>query len=184
MDHNRQIGFSIIELIMVMLIIAIIAKTSGYIFSALIQNSVYIPSQLNMNMVASQAMDIMIEGDENAKGLRFSKQITNISSNQVTFNNQDSQVIVYRLDTPTHKFYRSISGGAESLIPYFVKTGIDIYGKSNVLFTYYDTSEVITAVPANVRRIKISIIAQTGSGSFDKWEGYSELSSSIAVKRF
>ena len=189
MDRKRQKGFTLIELIMTMTILLIISVAGVYFFYNLIQHTIYIPNQLNMNMVASRAMDIMIEGDENAKGLRFSKQITDISANQISFNSQDDTLglIVYRLDTPTHKLYRSVgnvNGGAESLIPYFVTAGIDIYGKTNVLFTFYDVNNALTAVPDNVRRIDISIIAQNGSGSFSNWEGYSELNSSIAVKKF
>jgi len=63
---------------------------------------------------------------------------------------------------------------------YYLSTGITATGS----FTYYDASEVITATPANVRRIEIVLTAQTGTGSYNNWEGQSIQRSSIAVKKY
>ena len=177
-------GFTLIEMVMVMLIITILSVSGAYLMRYLIQNSVFIPNQLNMDMAASDALDIMIEGDQQAKGLRFSRAVTNIQDYQVTFVNQNSQSVRYRLDTGTSKLYRSVNGGAETFIPYYVKSGINITGKSNKLFTYYDASEIVTVNPANVRWITMTVIARTGTGSYANWEGQSEKTSSVAVKKF
>lgn len=184
MVYKPRKGFTLIELIMVILIIAVISVAGSSILVYVIQNAVFIPNQLNMDMIGQEALDIMIEGDGNAKGLRFSRAITAIAVNQVDFVNQDSQAIRYRLDTGTNKLYRSIAGGGEALIPYYVVSGINITGESGALFTYYDASNVVTATPANVRRIAMTLIAKTGSGSFANWQGQSEQSSSIAVSKF
>jgi prepilin-type N-terminal cleavage/methylation domain-containing protein len=180
----QKVGFTLIELIMVIAIIGILSVSGAYLMVYLVQNSVFIPNKLNMDMVASRALEIMIEGDNNAKGLRFSKSITSIQDNQVIFNNQDSQSICFRLDSGMSKLYRSISGGSETLIPYYVTSGINITGKSNKLFTYYDGSDTETSSAALVRRIKIVLIAKTGSGSYTDWEGQSEQGSSIKVSKY
>lgn len=184
MGYNMQRGFTLIELVMVIAIIGVLSVTGVFLMLYLVQNSVFIPNKLNMDMLASDALDIMIEGDASAKGLRFSMSITVVEDNQVTFKNQDSQIIRYRLDINTSRLYRSISGGPEALLPYYLTSGISIAGKNNVLFTYYDATDTPTTNPADVRRIKVTLIARTGSGSFADWQGQSEQSSSVAVSKF
>lgn len=185
MEYKRHNGFTLIELIMVIVIIAIISGGGAYIMSYLIQSAVFIPNKLNMDMLASDALNIMIEGDVQAKGLRFSQSVTDIQPFQITFNNQDNQIINFQLDTLSDKLYRSIDGNPAALIPYYIPpSGINLTGKNGQLFLYYDGNDAITANPVDVRRIAISLIAMTGSGDFNQWQGKSELSSAIAVKRF
>lgn len=184
MGYNIKRGFTLIELIMVLAIIMILSVAGSFLMLYFVQNSVFIPNKLNMDMLASDALDIMIEGDGSAKGLRFSRSITTIQDNQVTFKNQDSQNISYRLDTIANTLYRSISGGPEVATPYYLTTGISIAGINNKLFTYYDTTDVQTSNPVNVRRIEINLMAKTGTGSYADWEGQSNQGSSISVKKF
>ena len=175
-------GFTFIELIMVIVIIAVFSVGGAHFVAYLVQNSVFIPNQLNMNMLVAHALDSMIEGDGQAKGLRFSRVITEALTNKVTFINQSNQTMSYRLTATVLE--RSINGGAWQLMPYYQVAGISVTGKSNQLFTYYDAAQALTTNPANVRRIKTVLIAKTGSGSFEEWQGQSEQSSSIAVKKF
>ena len=165
--RNSRKGFTLIELLMVTVIIALLAIPGAYLMLNFIKNSVYIPSQLNMDMLAADAFNIMIEGDGQAKGLRFSRVISNIQDYQVTFINQNNQTVRYRLDTTIDPspLYRSINGGTETLVPYYLPlAGVDLSGKNNKLFTYYDGNEVVTNNPANVRWITMTLIAKTGSG--------------------
>ena len=189
---KNKAGFSLIEMIMVMTIIGILAGGSGYLMVGLIQNSVFIPNQLNMDMLACDALDIMMEGDPLAQGLRFSRQITNIQDNQVTFiykdNNQNNVTVIYRWDSALKRLFRSING-VEKAIPYYIiVSGITVTPKTSKLFTYYDASDLVinplSGNPANVRRIEVTLIARTGTGSYTSWEGQSEQTSSIAVKKF
>ena len=184
MDCKQRNAFTLIELIMVIAIIGVLSVSGAWLMVYFVRNSAYIPNQLNTDMAASDALKIMIEGDSQAKGLRFSRLISAIpSNNQITFTNQDGQSISYRLDTGTNSLYRSISGGAEAQIPYYA-TGVSITGKSGTLFTYYDVNEAVTAVAANVRRIAIDLIVKTGSGSYNDWQGQSGQGSSIAVDKY
>lgn len=182
---RKKRAFTLIELIMVIMIIGVLSVSGAWLMVYFVRNSVYIPNQLNTDMLASDALKIMIEGDSSAKGLRFSRAITAIPSNyQMTFTNQDTQSISYRMDTGTNKLYRSINGALEAQIPYYAVSGVSITGKSGALFTCYDANEAVTAVAANVRRIAINLITSTGSGSFDDWQGQSGQGSAIAVKKF
>lgn len=184
MGYNMRKGFTLIELIMVIVIIGILAGSGAYLMMYLVQNSVFIPNQLNMDMAAAQALDIMSEGDSGAKGLRFSRAITSVANNQVVFVNQDSQNISYRLDAGTKKLYRSIAAGPEAPIPYYVVTGVNITAPGNQTFTYYDASEAVTAVAVNVRRIKMALIATSGTGAYADWQGQSQQNSSIQVNKY
>lgn len=184
MEYKKKAGFTLIELIMVIAIIGILSISGAYLMVNLVRNAVFIPNQLNMDMLAYDSLEIMIEGDSLAKGLRYSKYISAAADNQLTFADQSGRNISYKIDTGTNKLYRSIAGGAWVLIPYYLKSGINITGKSSKLFTYYDSSNNTTSTPSSVRRIKVALIAETGTGSYSDWEGSSEQCSSIAVKRF
>ena len=169
---------------MVMAIIGILAGCGSYLMFNLIRNAVFIPNKLNTDMLAQDALDIMIEGDAQAKGLRFSRSVASIQPYNLTFNNQENQTIRYRLDTVTVKLYRSINNNPDRLIPYYLRTGINITGLNNTLFRYYDAAEIETLNPNNVRRIKINLVAKTGTGSYADWQGQSEQLSSIALKKY
>jgi prepilin-type N-terminal cleavage/methylation domain-containing protein len=178
-------GFTLIELVMTIAIIGVLAGAGSWLMLNTVRNSVFIPNQMNMDKLVNDALNIMIDGDNQAKGLRFSRQITGTSVNQVDFVNQDSQSIRYRLDTAGNKLYRKIGAAAETALPYYSSAaGITMNGKSNTLFTYYDSAGAVTSVAANVRRIRMILIAKTGTGLYNDWEGQSELASSVAVKKF
>lgn len=185
--RNSHRGFTLIELMMVALIVGLLALPGGYLMLYMIKNSTFIPSKLNMDMLTSDALNIMIEGDAQAKGLRFSRLISNIQDYEVTFLNQNNQTIRYRLETTLipRLLYRSINGGAETLIPYYAPAaGVTMSGKSNKLFTYYDAAETVTTNPANVRWITLTLISQEGSGSYANWQGQSDQTSAVAVNRY
>lgn len=180
-------SFTLIELVMVIAIITILSVSGAWLMSGFIQNSVFMPNQINMDMLASDAIGIMVDGDNQAKGLRFSRQITNAQPYQVNFIDQDAKTVYYRLDTGSvpNKLYRSINAGAEASIPYYASgSGIAINGIGGKLFTYYDANESITTNATNVRRIEIGLITKTGTGSYTDWEGQSQQNSSVTVDKF
>ncbi|MDD5560674.1 MAG: type II secretion system protein [Candidatus Omnitrophica bacterium] len=177
-------GFTFIELIMVMAIIGILAGSGAWIMAYTVKNSVFIPNQLGMDKLATDALNIMTEGDNQAKGLRFSRAITALGAYRVDFIDGDGKTVYFRLDTGTNKLYRSINGAAEQTIPaYSSAAGLNLSGKSGALFTFYDSTGAITATAANVRRIRIILIAKSGTGLYNDWQGQSEQASSVAVKK-
>ncbi len=189
-------GLSLIELIMVIAIIAVLAGSSSWIMAYTVKNSVFIPNQLNMDKLANDALDIMVEGNvvrskvsdtiiSGSNGLRFARVISAISANQLTFINQQGITVIYRWDTGTNQLYRTVGLVPEAIIPAYISSlpGATISGKSGVMFTYYDSADVVTATPANVRRIRMILIAKSGTGLYNDWEGQSEQATAIAVKR-
>ena len=170
---------------MVIAIIGVLSGAGAWIMGYTVKNSVFIPNQLNMDKLANDALDIMIEGDGQAKGLRFARVISAIAVNQVTFVNQDSVTIIYRWDTGLNKLYRKIGAAAETVIPAYLSnlSGVTLSGKSGTLFTYYGANEAITATAVNVRRIRMILIAKSGTGLYNDWEGQSEQASSVSIDR-
>ena len=178
-------GFTLIELIMVIAIIGVLAGAGAWIMVYTVKNSVFIPNQLGMDKLATDALNIMAEGDTQAKGLRFSRAITAVNANRVDFIDGDGKTVYFRLDAGTNKLYRSINGSPEQSIPgYSSAAGLSLSGKSGSLFTYYDENGTLTAIAANVRRVRMILIAKSGTGLYNDWQGISEQASSVAVKKF
>ncbi|MEI6831810.1 MAG: type II secretion system protein [Candidatus Omnitrophota bacterium] len=193
-------AFTLIELIMVIAIISILAGSGAWLMSNTVKNSVFIPNQLNMDKLANDALNIIIEGDSQAHGLRFSRAISSTplpTATDLTFINQDIVSIRYRINS--NQLKRTIAATPEAVIPGYAANsllenitlngnGTD-YG-AGTLFTYYNASNIQMALPltvataANVRRIQINLIAKSGSGLYNDWQGSSEQATSIAVDRF
>ena len=169
---------------MTMAIIGVLATTAAWIMVSSVRNGVFLPNQLNMDKLADDALGTMIDGDGQAWGLRFCRNITNANATRLDFKNQDNVPVYYRFDNATNKLYRSINGGAEQFLPPYVPAaGVTFSGVSGAVFTYYDAGENPTNTPANVRRVKIALTVKSGTGLFADWQGQSEQASSVAVDR-
>ena len=178
-------GFTLIELVMVILLTGILSMAGYHIFTFAIRNTFFIPNQAQADLAAASAMETMIEGDSpTVHGLRFSKSVTAIAANQVDVTDQEDVALRFRLDTGTGRLYRKIGAAAETMIPYFMPPEVKFSGSGGALFIYRDASEAVTADPANVRRIEIDLIAQQGAGSADNFQGRSRQRSSVQVNRF
>ncbi|MFA5260845.1 MAG: type II secretion system protein [Candidatus Omnitrophota bacterium] len=184
MEYNRVNGFTLIELIMVIVIVGILSVPAAYIMVHFVQNTVYLPSQMNTDMILERIEEVLIEGDATAKGLRFSRAMSSIADNDLTFINQDGDTVRYRLDTGNGRVYRSIDGGTEYLVPYYLPSGVTAGGLSGALFTYYDSAETVTTAAADVRWITVGLTVQDGAGQVEQWEGRSEGTSAVYVPRF
>ncbi|MDI6759005.1 MAG: prepilin-type N-terminal cleavage/methylation domain-containing protein, partial [Candidatus Omnitrophota bacterium] len=180
-------GFTLIELVITILLVGILVLAGSQIVISTIQSLVFVSNKARADSVASDIIDSMIKGVGLTKGLRFSRNITAIYDNsRIIFTNQDNQNIEYRLtDENNIKWY--INSSFQGYLPYYATqtSGINLAGKNNKLFTYYNASgSEITSPVADVRRVEINLIVRTGSGNFSDWQGYSEQSSSVAVKKF
>lgn len=182
-------GFTLIEIVMVILITALLSVAGVHIMRFTIQNTFYLPNQVQTDLAAAEALETMVEGDTaTVRGLRFCKEVTALAANQVNVTDQDDVALQFRLNTANHRLYRKIGAAAETVVPYAMPANVNFSGGGGggALFTYYDGSnpELVTAVPANVRRIQINLIAQQGGGSVDSFEGRSTQSTSVKVNRF
>jgi len=178
-------GFTLIELVMVIILAATLGIAGYHSMQFVIQHTFFLPNQVQADLVAAEALEIIVEGDSQAQGLRFCKAVTTAGANQVVVTNQNDQTITYDLSGGI--LYRTIAPGGAAMIPYFMDTNkitIAGSGTGGALFTYFNSTEGAPATPADVRRIRIDLIAQQGSGSVDKFEGLSKQSTSVKVNNF
>jgi len=183
-------GFTLIELIMVIAIIGVLAGAGAWIMAYTVKNSVFIPNQLNMDKLATDALSIMVEGDKSADGLsgamglRFSKSITTNNANKIVFFNGDDKTVTFEL--VGNRLKRTVDGDTTNIPTYLKDSGPDLLislsgnGSNGSLFTYYYIPGVY---PAQVGRIEINLIAISGTGSYNDWQGQSKQATSIAVKK-
>ncbi|MEI6631756.1 MAG: prepilin-type N-terminal cleavage/methylation domain-containing protein, partial [bacterium] len=178
-------GFTLIELVMVITITGVISISGVFIMLYLIQHSIYLPNKLNVEAVGDEIMDTLIEGYSGAKGLRFTTAVSVSGNSSLTFLNADGQTVIFSWDSINKKISVSINGGPAATIPYYLPSGMYVeQNGANPIFTYYDTSEVATVVPASVRRVKIEFQVRSGSGNFQDWQSQLLFASAVAVRRF
>jgi prepilin-type N-terminal cleavage/methylation domain-containing protein len=179
-------GFSIIELVIAMLIIGIVAAVGASVVVFTIQDLIYTPAQLNMNMLAEEALGKIIDGDSSAAGLRFSRQITDAStSTSVTFIDQSGRTVQITLNTGTNKLSRTINSVTDANFLYYSSaSNIALSaGSSGAFFTFYDASGSTTNTAANVRMVDIDLACRTSGGAFGNWQGSSQQRSAIKVSK-
>ncbi|MBN1405949.1 MAG: type II secretion system protein [Candidatus Omnitrophica bacterium] len=182
MSIKKTAAFTIIELITVMVIIAIVSVVSVGIIAHFMRHSIYLPDQMNVVQVADTAMDLIIEGDDRARGLRFAWPIISVAPNDITFINSDKHQVRYRI--LNNKLTRTIDSGAEEAIPYYTGSGINVAGQNNALFNFYNGLDAATTDASQVQRIGIDLSVTSGAGSINNWEGAIMLASSVKIFRF
>jgi prepilin-type N-terminal cleavage/methylation domain-containing protein len=185
MAFDKRRGFTIIELVVVIGILAILAMPGAYFMTFIVQNSVFIPSKLNMDMIGQEAMDIILEGDSKALGARFSRIFTVTTNTSTQFKNSDDQTVRFDWNAGTKNMTRTINGALVDTVPYYLRGNISIINIATTpIFTYYDSSESMTTTPSAVRRLRVALKVASGSGNYSDWQGSSEQISSVAVHKY
>ena len=190
MIKNRKKAFSIIELIITILILAIIGGMSVAFFTPLVNLFFYSPTQLMVDNTAQELMHILIEGDHKAKGLRFSKSISSADEDTIRFTTSDNDTVIYRWDVTEERIYRNINAQGESLIPYSYYGNIVVTGDptTSEIFQYYDSSDLKLSTPVGtetqIESIRFNIIVQSGSGIVTQNQGRVKLRAGIDIKQF
>lgn len=189
MIKNRK-AFSLIELIITILILAVIGGMSVAFFTPLINLFFYSPTQLMVDNTAGELMHIIIEGDHKARGLRFSKSISDADDDTITFTTSDNDTVIYRWDVTEEKLYRNINASGELLIPYSYYGNIVVTGNptTSEIFQYYDSSDTKLSTPVgtetSIESIKFNLIVQSGSGIVTEHQGKVKLTAGIDIKQF
>jgi len=179
-----------IELVVTILILTIIGSASVAFFAPIVNILFYSPSQLMVDQTAQELISILVEGDSQAKGLRFTKSITSADEDDITFITWDDDTVRYRWDATEKRIYRDINSQGEMLVPASYYGDITVTGQSSdvEIFQYYDASVSKLSVPVSdetdIEAIRMNLTLVAGSGSVKEHKGRIDVKSGVDIKQF
>lgn len=152
-----------------------------WVFAFTVENFIDIPNQLNLDMVVSDIMNIICEGDTRTQGARWAREILLISGNHFRFVDEENRSVQFSLYKGG--FYRIINGSPEK-IPYYLKANVSFEGgfEQERVFRYYDRQGEETKNPSQVKRVEISLVARMGKKGYNRWGKVSKVTTSIAIR--
>ncbi|MDP8297523.1 MAG: hypothetical protein RAP41_05010 [Candidatus Orphnella occulta] len=182
---------TIIELVVTILILTIIGSASVAFFVPVANILFYSPSQLMVDQTAQELISILVEGDNQAKGLRFTKSISvDADEDDITFTTWDGDKVKYRWDATEKRIYRNINDQGEALVPASYYGDITVTGQSSdpEIFQYYDASASKLSVPVsdetNIEAIRMDLTLVAGSGIVKEHKGRIDVKSGVDIKQF
>lgn len=164
-----------------------------------VQVFMYSPRQLDTQKIAGELSDLIIEGNQDIRGIRYVRTVLDASATQFSYTygypTPSEQLSVrFRWEPSDKHIYRStsIDGGItwsqEAAIPYYISSVVSIDGKdtSGIIFTYRQINDAVWSGVnlADIRRVIISINVRNGTGSFSDFQGSVNLTASAEIKRF
>lgn len=197
---NRK-GFSLIELVTTMTVVAIIGAVTAGIIIYLVQLVVYAPREMKAKTIAHEAIETMIEGDTLHRGMRYAAEVVDASADQFSYKfgypltvnigptPADRRGMSFAWDVTMMKLRRlsTAFGGdtyiIDEIIPYYATSEIAM----TCHFKYFDGTGLewdATTPLYNIRRVEIDIQVRTGTGLFQNWEGSFHTVSSVDIKEY
>ncbi len=209
MWRSTRNGFTLVELVIVMVVSGILFIATPPLVLYGVKTLVFLPNALAVNQATQEIMHQVIEGgfttlagQSTIRGLRCAVRrsagepaLWFAQGTSLGFLNSDGQRVVIRLDNGIIK--RRLRPDAtcpppaplpneEEFIPYYAQ-GITVTGFS---FQYYNQGGVVVPVPApcdaptlaSIRRVDVTLTAQTGNGVFDQGNAQEQATSSVAIR--
>ncbi|MBI2093287.1 MAG: prepilin-type N-terminal cleavage/methylation domain-containing protein [Candidatus Omnitrophica bacterium] len=200
-----QMGFTLVELVLVLTIGGIMALTAPTLFFRGVTAMVFLPRAAVTNHVTQELLTQLLEGgwstlagQTTIQGLRFAVRKSNTEPaiwlaepNRIGFQTAQGESVLLRLDGETIK--RSVANpsctpvlATEEILPYHSASDNVRILTTGLLFRYYNQAgvEIFPVCPPSpiIRRIDMAFIAQTGSGNPDEGHTNEPMASSIAIR--
>lgn len=202
--NRRAKGFTLVELIVTVTILAVMAGTTAGIVLSLLQMVVYLPKETRARLVAQEALYSFIEGDRGVMGLRYANMILAANSTSVSYRvgypySGDIRDVELALNgaKPQRRYTDLGSAGSGSYgswetVPYYITPDINITGlSSGAIFSYFKSDGTAWTAsgtpPTNlheIRRVDIGITVTTGAGLFKDWEASFRALSGVDIKQY
>lgn len=201
-----QDGWTLIELVVSMLVVAIMGAVFSGAIIFFVQMFLYGPRQLNTQQIAQELDNLVIEGVPDVRGIRYAGSTGIIDASAAQFSYTygsvsapagaayDNLSVRLRWNAGNKHLYRSINSGAgwsaESQIPVFTAADISIDGKAGagIIFQYKKDNDADWASGTDplsaIRRVILNVTVNTGSGGFSESEGTFDLTTGAAIKSF
>ena len=196
---TRDRGFTLVELIVILLVASIAASAFVGLMIPQANLFFFLPQRIRVQSTASDLLDILFDGDNSARGLRYATPTT--STNAVTAASGSSLTYTYRgADLVNHTVVltynagnrtvtRQIDGGSTPTIPYYATaaSGILTDPAETNFFRYYDSAgaELTGVIPvANIFRVDVPVKVSSGSGAVKGSEGNIRMKSGVEIKDF
>jgi prepilin-type N-terminal cleavage/methylation domain-containing protein len=141
-------GFTLIELVFVIVILAIIAGVSSNLIGA--QFNAHFTSQ-NINNADGQVRLALARVTRDIQAIPHPTNITTASASQLVFTDQNAVVDTY-----------TVTGGNLTRNGQILATGVN-----NMTFVYRDLTGAVTAVIANIRYITITLAVTQGNVNYN-----------------
>ena len=193
-------GFTLVELIVVLLVASIAASAFVGLMIPQVNLFFFLPQRIRIQSTAADLLDIVLDGDNSAKGLRYAgpttstnNAITAASTSSLTYTylgngavNLTTVVLTY--NPGNHTVTRQIDGGSTLTIPYYATAASDILidPAETIFFRYYNASGTefspIVATLPNIYRVDVPVKVNSGSGKVKESEGNILMKSGTEIK--
>jgi len=192
---------TLIELVILIVLVAIIGATIAGTIIFFVQLFLYSPRQLDTQKIGQELLYTMIEGNEDARGIRYARSIIDASAVRFSYIygypvsplDEEPAVRFKWNDADSHIYQRTSTDGGSSWtplteIPYYISDTVTIDGRQtpSVIFTYKeaDDTDWDSGDVDDIRRVIIDITIKTGTGEFSAMEGSTSFTSSVEIKSF
>ena len=208
---SRRTGATLMELALVIGLSAIMLLLAPLIMSHGVRALVYLPRAAAVNQAGTEILHQVFEGGLSTLqaapvlGLRSASRarvsataltgpLWLAEANRMGYRTADGQYVLIRLDSEQIKRHFPVNGTcpppgpqAEEVLPYEAAGAVRIL-PSGTLFQYYNQAGTLLAAPAcngaqlfAVRRVQMSLIAQTGSGLINEAQTQQTMTTSLAI---
>jgi prepilin-type N-terminal cleavage/methylation domain-containing protein len=172
----KEGGFTLIELMVTMTILAIIAAAVAGVIATFVLLFLNLPREIKAKMIANDIAETVIKGVRDKPGIWHSISITDSTGTTCSYTagyptSADQVTMTFTYDTMNLKVTRTVGAAPAETIPYYTSGDSSVTCPSSVFFKYYDAAGSQIANPNTqalrntIRRIEMTYTVTTGTGA-------------------